>query len=58
MKMLATTSVLWAVTLLFMVHEPVTYTQVFAERVITLTEDMTLFEKNLLPQKKGFIQYG
>lgn len=35
----------------------VTYEQVFAERHIVLTEKMTLSQKILLPNKKGFIKY-
>lgn len=48
---------LWIPVLLFFVRERVTYSQIFAEQYITLTEKMSLFEKHLLPQKKGFVQY-
>ena len=35
----------------------VTYEQIFAEKRIILTEKMTLSQKILLPNKKGFIKY-
>jgi len=35
----------------------VTYEQVFAEKHIILTEKMTLSQKILLQNKKGFIKY-
>jgi hypothetical protein len=35
----------------------VTYEQVFAEKRIILTEKMTLSQKILLQNKKGFIKY-
>ena len=54
---LASFLLLWALVLLFLVQEHVTYSQIFAEQYITLTEEMTLFEKHLLPQKKGFVRY-
>lgn len=35
----------------------VTYEQIFAEKRIILTEKMTISQKILLPNKKGFIKY-
>lgn len=35
----------------------VKYSQIFAEKKITLTEHMTVAEKSNLKNKKGFIRY-
>lgn len=45
--------------MLYAVHGKysVTYEQIFAEKHIVLTEKMTLSQKILLPNKKGFIKY-
>lgn len=50
--------ILWLSVLLFFLEENVTYTQIFAERIITLTERMSVFNKERLPNKKGFLLYG
>lgn len=58
MKLYTLITALLLPVLLFGVRVPVTYSQIFADRVITLTEDMTLFGKHTLEEKKGFMCYG